>query len=251
VVSRQRDQQVIEDARESLPYEIRGLPWNPTPWDVQARTMAAKALQEMRPDADGAEMRAVAREAVKTVIAAYEAQKAAEADRKMRQSVLRSTRLPDGLSDHSNELALKATAEAVDALPQGTPRNKLEKPALARSRRSTPPLRRPRRGARPAGSRSTPAAGSRQSGKRTRVRLMAISHTTCRVRPDQGDRSRAPSNRSIPTGTAKHELEAARDRAVQTAPGRARSPQARRPADRGRPAGDPTLRSPVGIRLGV
>jgi hypothetical protein len=45
----------------------------------------------------------------------------------MRQDVIRWTSLPDALTDKGKELATQAIAEAIGKLPQGTPRQKLER----------------------------------------------------------------------------------------------------------------------------
>ena len=73
--------QAIEDARGSLPFEMRGSSWGPTTWETQACQAAAQALEGVRPDASYNEMRAVAREAVKGAVAAFELHQAAVARR--------------------------------------------------------------------------------------------------------------------------------------------------------------------------
>jgi DNA primase len=115
----------IEDARNSLPWEMKGI-CTPTTGDIQARKAAARALEDVRPDASYDEMSALAREAVKTVIAAFESQKAAQADEEMRQTVIRDARLPRELSEEGREQAIKAIRQAFSQVPQGAPRRKLE-----------------------------------------------------------------------------------------------------------------------------
>jgi excisionase family DNA binding protein len=116
----------VEDARNSLPWEMKGI-CTPTTWDIEARKAAARALEDVRSDASYDEMRALAREAVKTVIAAFESQKAAQADAEMRQSVIQRMALPRELTEEGKESAIKAITQAFAQVPQGTPRSKLER----------------------------------------------------------------------------------------------------------------------------
>lgn len=138
--------QAIEDARQSLPFEMRYSSWKPTAWESQACQAAAKALEEVRPDASRDEMCAVAREAVKGVVAAFELQQAAVAreraeqrakqeaterskrDRDNRERLLRYPwlRLPYGMPDADQQAALVAAQKAFAALPEGTPERDLE-----------------------------------------------------------------------------------------------------------------------------
>ena len=115
----------IEDARNSLPWEMKGI-CTPTTGDIQARKAAARALEDLRPDASYDEMRALAREAVKTVITAFESQKAAQVDAEMRQNVIRDARLPRELSEEGREQAIKAITQAFSQVPEGASRSKLE-----------------------------------------------------------------------------------------------------------------------------
>jgi hypothetical protein len=138
--------QAIEDARVSLPSEMRYSSWKPTAWESQACQAAAKAVEEVRPDASCDEMRAVAREAVQGVIAAFELHQAAVAkacaeqrakqeaverskrDRDSRERLLRYPwlQLPYGMPDADEQAALVATQKAFAAFPEGTPERDLE-----------------------------------------------------------------------------------------------------------------------------
>ena len=138
--------QAIEDARGSLPFEMRGSSWKPTTWESQACQAAAKALEGMRPDASNNEMRAVALEAVRGAVAAFELHQAAVAkacaeqrakreseerskkDRDDRERLLRYPWLqfPYGMPDADQQVALSASREAFAALPEGTPERDLE-----------------------------------------------------------------------------------------------------------------------------
>ena len=131
--------QAIEDARGSLPFEMRGSSWKPTTWESQACQAAAQALEGVRPDASYNEMRAVALEAVKGAVVAFELHQAAQ--RAQRESEERSKKDPDnrerllrypwlqfpyGMPDADQQVALTASREAFAALPEGTPERDLE-----------------------------------------------------------------------------------------------------------------------------
>ena len=110
---RQEIRKAVQEASDSLPYQLRGLSWSPTQWDVRAREAAAAAIGELRLDATYGEMVTTAIGAVRPIIAEYEAQEAAEADQKMRQDILRWAFLPAGLTQEGRELATQAIAEAL------------------------------------------------------------------------------------------------------------------------------------------
>jgi excisionase family DNA binding protein len=132
--------QAIEDARRSLPFEMRGSSWKPTTWESKACQAAAKALEGVRPDASYYEMWAVAREAVKGGIATFELHQAAEAksyaeqralqeaaersrqDRDNREGLLRYPWLqfPYGMPDAYRQAAIAAGRKAFAELPEGT-----------------------------------------------------------------------------------------------------------------------------------
>jgi hypothetical protein len=136
----------IEDARRNLPFEMRGFGWEPTGWESQACQSAAKALEAVRPDASYGEMRAIAREATKSFIVAFEEHKAAVAnadaaqrakqeaaertrrDRDNRERLLRYPRLqfPYGMPDAEQQTAITASRRAFAALPEGSPERDLE-----------------------------------------------------------------------------------------------------------------------------
>lgn len=138
--------QAIEDARLSLPSEMRYTSWKPTAWESQACQAAAKALEDVRTDASYDEMRAVARGAVTGVIAAFELHQAAvgkacaeqrakqeaaersKRDRDLRERLLRYPwlQLPYGMPDADQQAALVASQKAFAALPEGTPEHDLE-----------------------------------------------------------------------------------------------------------------------------
>jgi excisionase family DNA binding protein len=117
--------EAIDDARRSLPWEMKAIV-TATTWEIQARQTAARALANLGAEASYDEMRTVAREAVKPVIAAYEACKAAQANAELRQNVIRNVRLPAELDEDAREAAIQAVTEVLAQLPQGTPRHKLE-----------------------------------------------------------------------------------------------------------------------------
>lgn len=125
----------IEDAQRNLPFEMRGYACEPTTWELQARQAAAKAVEGLRSDASYDEMRAVAREAAKKVIASWEVHKAAveaeersRRDRENRERLLRYPWLqfPYGMSDADRQTAIAASRKAFTALPEGTPERDLE-----------------------------------------------------------------------------------------------------------------------------
>jgi hypothetical protein len=116
----------IEDARRSLPSQMIGYSWKPTTWEAQARAAAAKALENVRPDASYQEMCSVAHAAVQPVMVSFRAHEAAVADQELRQRVIQSTSWPRELTEHGRELASKAISDAIAKLPQGTPCLKLE-----------------------------------------------------------------------------------------------------------------------------
>jgi hypothetical protein len=131
--------QAIEDARGSLPFEMRGSAWGPTTWETQACQAAAHALEGVRPDAAYNEMRAVAREAVKGAVAAFELHRAAQhakreseerskKGRDNRERLLRYPWLqfPYGMPEADRQVALTASREAFAALPEETPERDLE-----------------------------------------------------------------------------------------------------------------------------
>ncbi len=138
--------EAIEDARRSLPSGMRGTSWAPSTWESQATQAAARALEGVRPDASSNEMRAVAREAVKGAVAAFESHQAAVArasaeqrakredeerskkDRANRERLLRYPWLqfPYGMPDADQQDALAASREAFAELPEGTPDRDLE-----------------------------------------------------------------------------------------------------------------------------
>lgn len=132
-------EQAIEAARASLPFGMRGSSWQPSTWESQAVQAAAKALEGVRPDAPYHEMSAVAREAVKGAVAAFESHQAAQRaqreseerrkkDRDTRERLLRYPWLqfPYDMPDADQQGALTASREAFAELPEGTPDRNLE-----------------------------------------------------------------------------------------------------------------------------
>jgi excisionase family DNA binding protein len=136
----------IEDARQSLPFEMRGYPWEPSTWVSQACQAAAQALEGVRPDAAYSEMRALTREAAKGVIAAFESHQAVVAtataeqrakgkseerskqDRENRERLLRYPWLqfPYDMPDTDREAAIAASRKALAELAEGMPERDLE-----------------------------------------------------------------------------------------------------------------------------
>jgi hypothetical protein len=130
---RQNIAEAIEDARRSLPSGMRYSSLEPTAWESQASQAAAKALEDVRPDAPYDEMRAAAREAVMAVIAAFEldraeqrakreAEERSKQDRDQRARLLQYPwlRLPYDMPAEHEKAALLASQKAFAALPEGT-----------------------------------------------------------------------------------------------------------------------------------
>ena len=204
----------IEDARNSLPWEMKGI-CTPTIWDIQARKAAATALEDVRPDASYDEIRAAARDAVKMVVGAFNAQQASHADLELRQSVIQRIALPRELTEEGKGLAIKAITQAFAALPQGTSRNKLEEArdaalmpfheaiALARAEQQ-----------------AQLEAEARRS--RERSRRQHLKQDTRNLPYDMGNAERQQALEAVrqaldalPEGTPERDLEAARDSTIQ------------------------------------
>ena len=126
--TRKEIEQAIEDAVNRLPSGARSY-FKPTAWQIQATQAARQAIRQLEPDASFPEIEAAARQAVELIAREFEAHKAAQQDAAMRQDILRWASLPAGLTEEGRELASRAVAEAVAALPPATPRRKLEEAA--------------------------------------------------------------------------------------------------------------------------
>jgi hypothetical protein len=125
--------EAIEDARRTLPSAMRYSSLEPTAWESQACRAAAKALEDVRSDAPYDEIRAVAREAVMAVIAAFEldraeqrakreAEERSKQDRDQRARLLQYPwlRLPYDMPAEQEKAAVLASQKAFAALPEGT-----------------------------------------------------------------------------------------------------------------------------------
>ncbi|MGD0777544.1 MAG: helix-turn-helix domain-containing protein [Candidatus Solibacter sp.] len=195
--------ETIEDARRSLPSGMRGTSWAPSTWESQATQAAARALEGVRPDASSNEMRAVAREAVKGAVAAFESHQAAVArasaehqaavakasaeqrakreaeerskkDRDNRERLLRYpwVQFPYGMPDADQRDALTAAREAFAELPEGTPDRNLE---AARDRAVKPFLDAHARGKEEARLESERQAQRRAAGMKADLQLDHIA----------------------------------------------------------------------------
>jgi hypothetical protein len=163
----------------------------------------------LRPDAPYGELRTAAIHAVKGVVAQYEAQKAAQADAEMRQSVIRCASLPAGLTDEVQDLTIRAVAEELAKLPLGTPRQEVE-----RMREMVlEPLR---------AEVAQQAAAERQKQQDRAARAGILSwaplYLPWGLPPEQKEQALAAITKAIaetPEGTPQGELEQARDQALQ------------------------------------
>ncbi len=206
----------VEEAADSLPYEIKGWPWRPSEWDIRAREAAAKAIGELRSGATSPEMRTVGIQAVKGVVAQYEAQKTAQQDAEMRQDVIRWASLPTGLTDEGKEMARAAIAEALAKLPPGTPRRKLEQArdeALAPFRAAVERYER---------EQAQRVAEERRKQEDHATRQSILTWASWRLPYDFPDEHKEAALAAVPRaiaelpeGTPKPQLEQARDQALQ------------------------------------
>jgi hypothetical protein len=110
---------LVQVRDHSLPSGATGIS-ELTTWQVQAVKAAGTAISQLRIDAPIEEIKAVARQAVEKIAAAFRADRGAQADAALRQQVLNLAALPTRLNEKGMNLAKSAMAAAVALLPVGT-----------------------------------------------------------------------------------------------------------------------------------
>lgn len=112
-------EKIIEQARDQLPVHARSWSSTPNEWEARVMRSAADAIAQLGSDVPLVEIRAAAVEASKKVCVEYEAWKAAEDHRRACQDMVRW--VADG------DDAREAVRQALENLPVGTTRAKMEK----------------------------------------------------------------------------------------------------------------------------
>jgi excisionase family DNA binding protein len=204
---RMQIQKAVEEGRDTLPYDIKGW-WSPSEWDIRARRAATDAICGLSEDASYDEMRVTAIAAVRKIIAEYEDQKVAAEDRAMRQRLIREAIVPSELTDRGAEMAVQAITEAINGLPQGTPRRKLEEARAGALRPFQEAIEKRRA--------EQQLKWQSEQDRRHMVGLVRIQ--VFDLNGSQQDQALAAVRTALdelPDGTPRQEMEAARDRALQ------------------------------------
>ena len=221
---RQQADELASDAITSLPFDAKGWSWNPTTWEIRAKAAAREAVLALGDSAGAAEMKIAAERAVRNIAMEFEAHTAAEADKELRERLVRWASLPAGLTDHGTELARQAIADALVKLPQGTPQLRLEAArdqALAPFHEAVAEARR-RQAEQEARAREEQrhkqVVRQDQEMRKSVISSMSfLGYFPLDLSAEERQKAVAFAQKIIdelPEGTGRHELEQSRDRAV-------------------------------------
>jgi hypothetical protein len=215
---RQNILRAAEEARDTLPCALKGFSWSPTEWDIKARQLAAKAIEQgLGPDASYDEMRTVAKKAVKSIVAEYE-------DMELRKRIVSWASLPWGLTEEEKGLVRETIERTLSVHPIGTSREKLERTCdkfLADLNAEI--ARRKREQAQNAARQAEEDRSKRQADQDREARETVMRYASWHFPYDIPGDQREPLLTAIrkaldglPSGTPQQQLEQARDQTIKS-----------------------------------